>query len=72
MAREMHMYSLSEAETHKEPYVLWPRCGWCGVVIAPPLTGRPPRYGSDACQQKAYRDRALGKRFAKRQAEGVS
>ncbi|MFG2542234.1 XF1762 family protein [Streptomyces sp. NPDC048594] len=37
------------------------RCPECRAPVTPPPTGRPPRYCSPACRQRAYRRRVAGR-----------
>ncbi|XNX72326.1 hypothetical protein ACL5HQ_04545 [Stenotrophomonas maltophilia] len=47
-------------------------CALCGKPITNSPTGRPRTYCSDACRQKAYRNRLLLRNPLSRALEGVS
>jgi AcrR family transcriptional regulator len=49
-----------ESIARNETAVTEPACPVCGGPIAPSATGRPAKYCSAACRQKAFRDKRKG------------
>lgn len=54
---EVRNESTAASESRDETSVTEPRCPVCGGVIETAGTGRPPKYCSAACRQKAFRDK---------------